>query len=166
MNETHFFFPPSHEATSNKQHSHLDAMPTMHLWLFLLLTQSITPVICDESDGETTIPIIWFILPSILVLLLYTSCVMAMWPYARPLFPFWFIWFFILIPPLFPFFAFYLLIFLCLFAAPEEPQPVQVVVVETVPNSSLSSRRYSAPQRSYDPRRTAAPRRSSAPQRR
>lgn len=123
---------------------------TSKFWFLLMLTQSMV-VSCDESSDETTtVPIIWFILPSILVLLLYTSCVLAMWPYARPLFPFWFLWFFILIPPLFPFFALYLLLFLCLFTRPEEPQTVQVVVVERLPSSSSSS---STTRRSYESRR-------------
>jgi hypothetical protein len=92
-----------------------------------------------EEDTVTTIPIIWFILPSLVGLLIYTTCVMAAWPYARPIFPFWLLIFVILIPPFFPFLLFYMLIVICLLSPPPyiyDERPVQVVVVEKDTSSS------------------------------
>ena len=92
-----------------------------------------------EEDPVTTIPIIWFILPSLVGLLIYTACIMAAWPYARPIFPFWLLIFVILIPPFFPFLLFYMLIVICLLSPSPylyDERPVQVVVLEKDTSSS------------------------------
>ena len=92
-----------------------------------------------EDDTVATIPIIWFILPSLVGILLYAACIMAAWPYARPIFPFWLLIFVILIPPFFPFLLFYMLIFICLLSPSPylyDERPVQVVVLEKDTSSS------------------------------
>ena len=80
-----------------------------------------------DDDDEVNAYIAWIVVPTLLGVLLYASFALCMWPYARPLFPFWVLFLAILIPPVFPFFLVYLL---CILAAttPVARPPVVIVV--------------------------------------
>jgi hypothetical protein len=84
----------------------------------------------NADDDDTMIIVGWVIIPTVLGLFLYSCIVLSVWPYARPVIPFWFLLFCILFPPFFPFLLFYV-VFLFVFAAPRTlSQPTVVYVVE------------------------------------
>jgi hypothetical protein len=114
----------------------------MHsLLINLLLLTQVDPGSAEEDTVTTTIPIIWFILPVFVGILIYSVCVTAAWPYARPIFPIWLLILSILIPPLFPFLLFYILISIFLLTPNQyDERQVQVVVLERERDASSSSR--------------------------
>lgn len=95
----------------------------------------------DDHSPVDTIPLLWFVLPSFVLLLIYTAISFAVWPYARPIMPIWTLLLFILLPPFFPFLLFYLLIFLCLLSPdPYQQRAVIVVVEEPTRGTQLGTR--------------------------
>ena len=121
-----------------------------------LLLLLLFPLICvaddagsghsEEEAEDDTMPVFWFFLISLFAILFYTSCVVATWPYARPIFPFWIFILFVFIPPAFPFLLFYLFITACFFTLPfydtyPNPPVATVVVVEETPKKRATSNR-------------------------
>ena len=100
----------------------------------------------DDNSSVDTIPLLWFILPSFILLLIYTAISFAVWPYARPIMPIWVLILFIFLPPFFPFLLFYLLIFVCLLSPDPyyQQRPVIVVVEEPTRTTELATRKASA----------------------
>ena len=77
------------------------------------------------------VPIVWIVVPTVLGVLFYASLALCMWPYARPVLPFYLLLFGILFPPLFPFLFFYVLFAIVLFPRPAYlPERSVVVIVD------------------------------------
>lgn len=60
----------------------------------------------------------WVLIPTWIGLLLYSALALSVYPYARPLLPFWLLLIAILVPPLFPFLLMYLAVALCFLPPP------------------------------------------------
>lgn len=97
----------------------------------------------DSSDDDTARLIGWILIPTLLGCFLYTCVALMVWPYARPVLPFWILFVSILFPPFLPFLLFYLL-FLFLFTTPstvvEQPSVIYVVERGTRVRPALPSR--------------------------
>ena len=75
------------------------------------------------------VPVVWIVVPAVLGVLLYSSLALCMWPYARPVLPFYLLLFGILFPPFFPFLFFYVLFAIILFPRPAYVPERNVVVI-------------------------------------
>lgn len=84
----------------------------------------------DSLDDTAAIGI--FLIPIFLGVLFYLAMVLCLWPYARPIFPFGFLFLLILFPPIFPFLLIYVLFF-TLYASP--PVSRRVIFVSRTPSS-------------------------------
>jgi hypothetical protein len=80
----------------------------------------------------------WVIVPIVLSILIYMSIALFVWPYARPVFSLWVLFFCILFPPAFFFLATYIFILFCFgtLAAPE----ASVIVVQRTPTTAIVER--------------------------
>lgn len=106
---------------------------------------AITDVGSGEDDTSTVqpIPLVWFILPSLFVFLLYTILSFAVWPHARPIVPIWLLLLFIFMPPFLPFLLFYLFIFSFILSPDSFYQRRHVIVVtdELVQGTQITVRK-------------------------
>lgn len=91
----------------------------------------------DLEDGS------WIIVPIVLGLLIYMSLALFVWPYARPVFSIWVIFFCLLFPPAFFFLSTYIVFLVCFGslsrAAP--PAEARVIVVDRVADVSVVEQR-------------------------
>ena len=71
--------------------------------------------------------VVWFIIPVALGFLLYSAFLIFMYPYARPIVPFWLLLVGFLFPPFFPFLSVYVLLTLCAFSPRRHNTSVIVV---------------------------------------
>ena len=85
----------------------------------------------NSSAVEATEVVLWIFLPAFFGFLFYVTLSMFVYPYARPLVPFWLILFAIFIPPFFPLLFFYVVLAVCLW--PRPPTPTLVVIETTQP---------------------------------
>lgn len=86
----------------------------------------------DSSNDDTALLLGWILIPTLLGCFLYTCVALMVWPYARPILPFWLLFVCILFPPFLPFLLFYLL-FLFLLTTTSTTvveQPAVIYVVE------------------------------------
>ena len=83
----------------------------------------------DDIEADVLVGII--VIPLFLGLMIYLATALFVWPYARPIFPFYWLLLFILVPPLFPFLLLYMLFFV-LWPIGILPARRRVVVVQDV----------------------------------
>jgi hypothetical protein len=114
----------------------------------LLLLSSLLPCVSSVVGSNETVPasddnqggeedafaiVMWFVLPSLFFVLFYGALSFAVWPYARPIVPFWPLILILFFPPMFPFLLFYLFFAFCFVQSSvvaSIDRPPVVVVVE------------------------------------
>lgn len=88
------------------------------------------------ADDDEAHVVGWIVLPVLVGSMLYFALSLMVWPYARPMFPFWILFALLLFPPFFPFVVLYLLYFYCL-VGPLVPIATPVIVTAQPARGSI-----------------------------